>query len=872
MCDGSDDEKLSVVIDSNDLLCPVTFEKYSESNYPVTLPCGHTLSIQAFEGIKKTDNSCPSCRKIFPGSFFPKKTILLGNIAKQIQDKRKINCHNHPQEKAVALCIEEKAFLCVDCLVEDEHPKEKKISFQKLNKYMQERKQALREGFEKLQDVIIDEDEVNKVTAAIMKNIESSIQKLVKSELQDGRTEGQGFEGLIKKIDWIINNNLIAESVDVLNEIDNYSQSVVNSQEKSMREGENIRMITRRIVDSLENVFQIESGARKKSEVSIALKEDVENLAQIHNKEKIKKLSVDFLKGFQQIQEFCSNIPGFTFLTWLELNFDSCQKMNDLAIKNIGVCLKGMSFLTTLDLNFSRCTISNAGLKDLSLQIKNLVLLQNLGLDFADCGGLTNAGFKEFAKCLKVFSVLGNLKLSIFNNKNIDENGIKVLSESLKSLVQLNDLQLNFGRTLFSSQGVVELLAGIKDLEFLSSLKLGLADCGLINEAGFVELTAGLGSFLQLECLDIDMEGCKAVNDTIIECFGGNLESVTALRTLNLNFYECMSMTSDSIKALNRYLKSLDVLENLKLKFGTSFLFPSSLKEEFLTDLSVSIGALKNLKDLTLVFGKLKTAAPLANSLGPCLSNLRLLESLKLQFYSCRFMTDDEIIEIGKRLSELNHLKTLKLSFSGCQGVSDPGVQALGQGLRNLEGLNDLSLEFLRCYLISDVAIIELAKQVKNLRFVNKLKLDFRQSNSFSDAGMVELCNCIKKFPKMVELSLWFGYSVAISDRGIKELSLAVKGLNDLQKLSLRFEGYDLITDNGMNELSVGIKDLIKMEKSTLCFNFCKSIKDEGVRKIIKNIEDSLKNLHKLHINFDSCKSVGNQVKTRLNQLMLTYK
>ena len=53
--------------------CPITLENYTNDNYPVAIPCGHTISVAAAKGIADSSYlhnnlinfSCPVCRKIF---------------------------------------------------------------------------------------------------------------------------------------------------------------------------------------------------------------------------------------------------------------------------------------------------------------------------------------------------------------------------------------------------------------------------------------------------------------------------------------------------------------------------------------------------------------------------------------------------------------------------------------------------------------------------------------------------------------------------------------------------------------------------------------------------------------------------------------
>ena len=71
--------------------CPVTLENYTNDNYPVAIPCGHTISVFAARKIidkaglfnNLINFSCPICRKIYQIQSindFPKNFALLEHI------------------------------------------------------------------------------------------------------------------------------------------------------------------------------------------------------------------------------------------------------------------------------------------------------------------------------------------------------------------------------------------------------------------------------------------------------------------------------------------------------------------------------------------------------------------------------------------------------------------------------------------------------------------------------------------------------------------------------------------------------------------------------------------------------------------------
>ncbi|RYF88439.1 MAG: hypothetical protein EOO03_08405, partial [Chitinophagaceae bacterium] len=46
----------------------------------------------------------------------PQRAILLSNLASQVnKKKKKTYCHNHPEKRAIGVCLEERQFLCAVC-------------------------------------------------------------------------------------------------------------------------------------------------------------------------------------------------------------------------------------------------------------------------------------------------------------------------------------------------------------------------------------------------------------------------------------------------------------------------------------------------------------------------------------------------------------------------------------------------------------------------------------------------------------------------------------------------------------------------------------------------------------------------------------
>ena len=146
--DDEDDNfsQASAQISTQDAKCPILLTKYDTDSYPVTLPCGHTLSIRAFNSIKISFNKCPTCKVIFLQGYIPKKALPFANIAQQVNEKiKRVCCHYHPRQKAIYLCLEHDEPLCDECAIGPRHRSHEKLVLRKLAAEVIREKQEVEE-------------------------------------------------------------------------------------------------------------------------------------------------------------------------------------------------------------------------------------------------------------------------------------------------------------------------------------------------------------------------------------------------------------------------------------------------------------------------------------------------------------------------------------------------------------------------------------------------------------------------------------------------------------------------------------------------------------------------------------------------------
>lgn len=73
------------------------------------------------------------------------------------------------------------------------------------------------------------------------------------------------------------------------------------------------------------------------------------------------------------------------------------------------------------------------------------------------------------------------------------------------------------------------------------------------------------------------------------------------------------------------------------------------------------------------------------------LINFSLLETLELNFQSCRRLDDETLHSLSRSFEQMN-LKSLKINLKWCMEITEHGTQPLVQSLKHLSNLSALAL------------------------------------------------------------------------------------------------------------------------------------------------------------------------------------
>lgn len=582
-----DEDKHTIVIESNDLLCPITCESYTQDNYPITLHCGHTLSIKSFNYLKEKQQDkfiCPTCRQTIPNEYIPQKTILWWNIIQQIQDKKGIFCHKHKQRRAVGICLEEKVFMCLDCLLEDEHPKNKKVSIEKMNNYFQQKRDFLKQ---------------------ICENIQND--KGIK-EFEARREKAQE---LISKLDKLQTSKVVTEKIDILNEVETQIKIVEDLDKKVKKKNK-----TNSFGQKFLSLFTCQSGQQKSSSpnkeiryIEMTLISDIDTLVQVQNKKTCTGLQIKVSQSFQDFDGFCSNLSKFVFITNLTLDLQESKSVNDVYLKKISQCLRIFGLVNTLTLNFEDCEgIGDKGTNELSSALSNITLLKSLQLNIRGCHAITQTGTNElimalkpltsliklqlyFSRCKLTEDSFKNLSVSIremkalitleldFNRCHVTDGMLKQLSASLGSIISLNTLALNFSKCQITDNGIKELTIGIKNLQSLVSLHLDFSNSSLLTDNSVKHVSNCVSNLALLIYLQVEFNYCYALSDVGIKELSKDLRNLKSLQSLHLGFIGYNSISDGGTEVLCQWIKSQTSLTAIQLHFDNCCLSSKGLQD-----------------------------------------------------------------------------------------------------------------------------------------------------------------------------------------------------------------------------------------------------------------------------------------------------
>ena len=573
--------------DSQDFLCPITLQEYTPENYPVTLPCGHTLSLEASQKSLNPRNTCPICRASLPERYNPQKNYLLVKLLESLKGNFPIKCSTHKEENAIAICTHDKTYLCVKCLRNDKCPEENIIPKEKFKAYllqeatkMDEKENEILEGL--FSDVKISEDVSSSINPLLIevakwelskqyhaKNLKEKqelTQKIFNSGHPQANEDGQikvlkDIEAHYKNLEGLKTQEQIEERAVKANKIakkklisflceEPIKVSVDNSL-KEMKEN-----VDKDFCEKLEVYFK--GGFNNRSEFFEKLKE-LENL---------ESISLQNLAAFENFgaQDLEKLTPICQKLTSLNMDFASVQKNQNEAsgLGKFFTSLQENKSLKTLQLSFKESSfVSEYDLFYLHELLLNSQNISSVTLSFEKCESAANGEILfllENANSLKEFNV------NLLHCSHLAQDTLKRLTKyfwlSDPAMNHFKALSLKLGHSHHISDSWLQSFSFYLRQMHISRLTLHFQACPEIEYQGVNHLVSAISQIQSLKELDLSFVDCKKLYGVrVFKNLSKCMKKLKNLKVFMLCIKECPNFHFDGLEKFRNEIKNVPIIE-----------------------------------------------------------------------------------------------------------------------------------------------------------------------------------------------------------------------------------------------------------------------------------------------------------------------
>jgi len=297
------------------------------------------------------------------------------------------------------------------------------------------------------------------------------------------------------------------------------------------------------------------------------------------------------------------------------------------------------------------------------------------------------------------FALHVNLDLPSYSfDVSVMENWLFSLQDPMANLVELRTKP--FPEDQFSP--IIQLLQGNKSLK---SLEIYIGR--LLSGSDFLGLAHALPTISSVKSLEVHFQDLEA---SISPCFLiKQIGKISTLSSLKIIFASHFIPSPFVFEALSDCLLEMKKLQEFTLDFTAGDKNPEYQR-----------------------FGSI--LLNISEMLPACMPNLH---SLSLSFKGKNFsLTDKTLRALEVSLPKLIHLKELNLNITSDE-ISAEGIKALGNGLGNMRGLENLNLDIYSCGQLSEEVICDVLGNLsknKNLMIVKLRFLCLRLGKLFSDA------------------------------------------------------------------------------------------------------------------------------------------
>jgi len=459
---------------------------------------------------------------------------------------------------------------------------------------------------------------------------------------------------------------------------------------------------------------------------------------------------------------------SFSLLEKLNLDISCCHEIRGTGLGYLGQGLLGLQGLKSLALNLDSCSnVTQEGIDYLTACLPNLVFhLESFHLSLNDTE-LGEQGLNFVSYRLRQLYFLKTLSLQFSQPEKMTDLQMGFLGQSIKNLTLLQSLTLKFNDCLnITDDGVRSLCDGFAGSYALRKLDISFTDCICVSDAGLCYLASTIAS-VELNDLTIRVLGSSDITSEGVRYLRSQVQNLACLESLILEFSalnEDGTGTEDiDVETGNTEFGGFTNLKSLELKIACpnligGFLYPNG-----------EMGCLPSLKRLVIELDGTLHQESEFNLIKSCVKKLRELEALSISFKNATSINDEWLKELALSLRAIRGLKQLSLKIENCKELTQNGMIYITDSIRRFKSLQQLSI-YLSRLSIPNEALYVFAKGIKEMKPLEVINLGITYCNNISDHGLKYLKDGLVQNKTIKSLVLHTCDSPTITKRGFKYL------------------------------------------------------------------------------------------------------
>jgi len=650
--------KIHLCADSKDLNCPICYCAFSlEENQPISINCGHTLCSICFEKVSK----CPFCKVRFHKRRQKhNKSVFISSL---IANSTKVNTCKEHSEVCQGFCLQDKAFVCFDCVMKN-HQSHKII----LIKEIQEKAEKTRAVLQKARKARDSKQlELKNSLEAESKNQKRQLDEIIDQEISH-------LSMLKKKLYKEVDIRMMSEKEHYEHQLLSANLSKYCKSTETMLEGWNknqeislaVQILDAPLVEEAQGIQSYENKVDLfKTEIT---KKHVQSMNEVlkslnaitHSSAKFKKLfapnkKIDPTQNFPQVElDYLINV-------FQEYNLTASQKNGCLELK---VNNNTTAFTPKFDPNHFICSLSKISLSCLDI--------------------LPSPTFATISQVVQNIQALKGITLHLQKMNNPD---LFILFNLISNSKTLEKFNVQMDLTDVSIFDIRIFMRNLTSLKNLFSLDIQRKNPHSLISFQLVHSSIPVLPFTTLQEITLDLECTPEVSEAFHTLNASQAKSLRAFK-LSLGKAACNPQVLEAVCQTLRLQSDLQelVFTCEELSEGTS------------SDLSKLLAASTQRKKLEIFVNKVLIRDSPTKFLPKAHPSLQDLEEFTFKIKYDRYLVVcDDFTGLVDFLSSMKALKKLCLQFDGVNAIFRSNLRLFAE-ITKLQTLLSLEIEYIDRY------------------------------------------------------------------------------------------------------------------------------------------------------------------------------